>query len=566
MAANAQLIAGALEKQADEMESNAAAIQQLFYMQGQNAASAANLTPDTTMAFRGREETADSAAVRLQSELESQQKVQTLKNTLNFDDLSISLADETRNLIAEGRQTAADIAEKKSVSLFDDPLQALANAFTLPWDEQKLEGINDRFKQVKASQAEINQQVQTYSETTNKTAEALTAASVQSLTAGIAANQQVKLLEATNKALALDAQGIQATAQMSASALQMRGQAYNILATEEQRAWMREQREAELERRETERQDKEKRKNLIAEDIAFVKDSMVKDTGKVTMTDDQILNLLTRNHPTIVEMRDRGVIASMQGKAAYGESPDQVVAYIRNTGAAPQTEGQMRLLELNEQALLLTKDEKDKVVRADKAKDVVRAQVEKWENDVGAGNKNNPLTLPVYGHFKNQQAIVNNPAYQYIKDLTEGEATSAVPLDGQVVYDRLVSALSQKKISPKDAELMLSSIGEISRADNASVNKVYEYTGLTQTKAVVMVKPGSALGDLAITAGPMMAAVGGWVPGPQSIPAVIAGATMTGAGVMMNRAREPMDLLNQSSIRRALALGVSRGLIGMGQE
>lgn len=545
MPANAQMLAGAMEERAAEMQRNAEALQQLFYAQGQNAATAANLTPDATMAFRGREETAESAAIRLQSELESQQKINRLKSTLDFDELSIDLADESRQLIAERRAVAEDIAAKKSVSLFDNPFEALANAFALPWDEQRLEGIDQRIAGNKAAANDINAQIQTYSETTNKTAEALNAAAVQSLTAGIAANQNIRLLEANNKALALDAQGIQQTAQMNTAALQLRGQAYNILATEEQRQFMREQRIAALEQRELDRHSKDKVKKLIAEDIAFVKDTMLRDgmtdaNGNPNMTDDQILNLLDRKHPTVLEMRDRGLFSAMQGRAAYGETPEQTLNYIRNTGVVPKTEAQEALYNLNTAALEAVKDEKDKTVRAEKSKQVLKTVFERWEADVGSGDKSNPLSLPAYSHFAGKKSIVTNPAYEYVKDLVEGESTKAVPLDGQVVYDRMVQALKDGKITPAAAESLLYSIGEVSRADIASVNKVYEYTGLTQTKAVVQVKPGSAVGSLLMGASP---------------------APVAATGYMMNRTRVPMDILNRSSIRNALAQGVAAKLM-----
>lgn len=499
MSINAHQIAGQLQAEAEKSMQQKEAVQQLYYMMGQNAASAANQTEDATMQIRGREETSESAAVRLQSELESQQKIQHAKSTLDFDVLAIDLMQENRQLIQQRRQVSADLAEKKSVSLFENPFEALANAFTIPWDEQELQGIDTQLKGNLEAQNSINSNIQTYAETTNKTAEALTDASVLSLTKGIAANQQIRLAEAHNKALLTDAQGIEATMRATSNALGLRTQAYNILATEEQRNWMREQRTAELARMEEARADKTKRKELLLQDVEMVKEEIIRTTGKPSnLRDDEILSMLERDNPIVKTMRDRTAVRRIQGDVTFGEGPEERLNYINATGALPKTSGQEALYEANRMALgsPAVTEQKSKEGKAAAAQAAVKQQFIKWEENVGSGDKKNPLSLPAYSAFKTAQSITTNPAYSVVKDLVEGESTTAVPLDPQIVFDRLVTGLGKGLVRPADAERMMVDIAAVSRDVNMSVHKIYDYTGLHQTVAGVSLKVMRPMGNL----------------------------------------------------------------------
>ena len=58
------------------------------------------------------------------------------------ENLMVMLGQDIRQQTMQSRELSAKIAQDSAVSLFDDPLTAIANAFTLPWDQQALEGVN----------------------------------------------------------------------------------------------------------------------------------------------------------------------------------------------------------------------------------------------------------------------------------------------------------------------------------------------------------------------------------------------------------------------------------------
>ena len=56
-------------------------------------------------------------------------------------DIRAILLGDMRDNAMRMREVSDQLAADKSVSLFDDPLQAIINGFTIPWDEQKLQGM-----------------------------------------------------------------------------------------------------------------------------------------------------------------------------------------------------------------------------------------------------------------------------------------------------------------------------------------------------------------------------------------------------------------------------------------
>lgn len=491
--ADVNALSAMLTAQSEATAQKAIDLQQLFFAMGQNASEAAAAEEMAPVAFNGRSETVASAKVRLQADLEAQQAKNRAADAVDFNALSISLLDETKALVSQQRELGAKIAREASVSFFDDPATALANAFTIPWDQQALSATTQRLALVNAASESVNAQLTRFSDTTDRLKQSLTQGSIDSLTAGIAAEQRTKALRAHNIALSIDAQGIEATARMSHQALAERQAAYTVVAQAEQQQYMRDQRQAMLEEREEARKNKDRNKALILEEIEFVKDVMREDgildsSGALRFNDEVIQSGLERKEPFFTVLRDRGYVKRYQGRAAHGESPVDRISAWQVTGYSGQNDVQDTLMALNVAAQNATADEKDRILRGQAAQQKLVAQLDRYSEDVGSGDSRNPLHLPSYGYMATASVLVRNPAYRLVQDLATDEKFSQQATNPTTVYQRLLSGIAARKIGSEDAVAFLTDMGRVARDYNASVGRVYQLTGWDQKKVGVNVR------------------------------------------------------------------------------
>ena len=132
------------------------------------AASESNFIPGTS-------ETPATLLAKQHAKLDSQRQKQKIGEATNFDELSILLGQDLAKLAAQQRELTTKIQEDSAVSLFDDPLLALANAFTLPWDIQARQGVLQKIETTKTAMGAVNSHIQQSSQTIDSLEQAITA-------------------------------------------------------------------------------------------------------------------------------------------------------------------------------------------------------------------------------------------------------------------------------------------------------------------------------------------------------------------------------------------------------
>jgi hypothetical protein len=565
---NLQLITELANQKIEQAKQNQLDMTALSYAMGQNAATAASMQQDASVSYNGRTESISSMQQRMQAELETQQRSRAFASSIDYDALSFSLLEQTKQTGAERLALRNKLDQQASVSLFDDPLGAIANAFTMPWTEQALEQKTAKLNELQDLSSKVNTQINGFADTSNKIKEAITQESLRSVTAAIQTDQKIKEIEATNKALAINAQGIEWTAKASSDQLNAANVAYTALATEENRKYQRQMASAALEQRDLERQairsDKVAKEAIFRDDLDLVKDALRQSSpdGKIRLTDDQIANGLRRNDPMVKALVDRGMVMRIQGRAAFGENPGETLRYAGMTGfQADPSSKQAIVMDTVAGAwnAAVASGAKDKETLAASSKATLRAQFEQWESDVGSGSKNNPLGIPAYDYLGNTNAIVTNPGFEYIKDLVASDATSKLPVDVQAVYGRLIEATASGKIKSADAVRLIADIGRSSALYNKDVNKLYELTGLTQTKAIVKIAPGSAIGNALIDAAPLIGLGAALATGGTGTALSLGVTSMVTAGVGYMEASRTVDmnLLDPVDIAQKFSLGLA---------
>ena len=116
-------------------------------------------TGDTFIPGTGGE-TAASLLARRQGELQAQGIVQRVNAATNTEAMLVSLGQDLQKFTQQRQQLDQKIATDSAVSLWDDPLTALANAFTLPWDEQARDAVDKQVKDTENGIAAINSSMQ----------------------------------------------------------------------------------------------------------------------------------------------------------------------------------------------------------------------------------------------------------------------------------------------------------------------------------------------------------------------------------------------------------------------
>jgi hypothetical protein len=576
--ANFDLLKGMIEESAKQEQQDLLDLQQLSFAMGQNAATAANLNEQGTfnanLGAGSRTETALSARVRMQEELLAQQRKAEFADNIDYGALSFEIAAKTQETVRQNIQLAEKIRVDSSVGLFDDPLMALANAFTLPWDQQKLEAGNQKLKVLQDASDKLNSQTTHFAKTTDELKQSLTQASIDDVSRGLATEMKARSLIEHNKALEYNAKQIewgskanhtQLTAQREIYKLQNEEESRKALA--EQRQFIREQREQASERaeeilkdRRASEADKAAAKAYKLADIEIVKDElrkqpgMILEDGSLKISDAEIQRGLEAKIPMLVELRDRGFVSKFQGRASFGETPLERDAYMRATGVMIQNDGQELLAKANSEALKVASGEKDKNAKGTVAQTYINTKFDAWQRNVGNGSKENPLALRTYEELALTDAVRTNPAYALIKDLAEGERTKNTQIDMQLIFDKLIPAVGNKTIDIRKATELITDIANVNAHYNAVQHKVFDFTGRDQTTAIVKVKMRPIAGEAMAEVGTGMT-VAGLATG--NLPFAAVGAGIGATGALMQYSKKDVNIMDGVAVRAALVEGVA---------
>lgn len=121
-----------------------------------------------------------------------------------------SLADTIGKEYIARSQAKAAIDEKRSVSLFTDPLQWIMNQFTINDDIEAYNSHNENLASAKQQMADLNALTQSTNKTQNELSEPITAASIKASSDNLLATAQIKANEEKLKGLVYNSEGIKA--------------------------------------------------------------------------------------------------------------------------------------------------------------------------------------------------------------------------------------------------------------------------------------------------------------------------------------------------------------------
>lgn len=416
-------------------------------------------------------------------ELQAQNKKQQVAEAADWDRLSIVLGQDLAGYAERQRAVSAKIAEDSAVSIFDDPLTALANAFTLPWDQQELAGIKSGIQITSDAMNAVNSHVQASAQTADAIKTRVTEASIADTTARLAHEANIQAADARIAALKSGADGVTAVMNMDHQQLNaymnqksLENQAEHLKMAKESHARTKEQFDLQMEKYKDEQQAEKVQMQMI--NLARLEDGM----APLDITG------LKRYKATSAKLLDkwleRGVLLAgdKKAKVMHGETIPERFEYQTATGWTPKTEAQRTIMEMQFAALKSATEggSKDKAVIATSADKIFRDDVKNKLANIKTSDQTNPFVAQSYSTI-GDSAVGKTTLWQKFIAPTVSEANAKQPVDPQRVVTVMADAVMKREVAPAVAAAFISDIYKRSAALNNELNKMYKISGIEQT-------------------------------------------------------------------------------------
>lgn len=429
----------------------------------------------------GTTKTAESLRVENVGKMEAELKAQNAAKAADWENLSIILGQDLAQMAHERRGIAQKIVQDSSVSLWDDPALALANAFTLPWDEQRLDALDTEVEKTKATMAAINTTVQQAAVTANAIKTSVTQETLASEAAAVA-----NLF--AQKAAIAKIEGAKNNSEMISKVLSMDAHAMDAYMKQQQladQAEAREMRQKQFERQmklfdmqiakeeRTEQADETRLKLINAALLREGKDPW--DKGRYDV-------LKGTSGQLVDQLMHKGLEIAIKGanNVSDGATIEERFKWWSVSGFKPKNPQQERIVLMQQKAL-------NAAAEATKNKSLVPVNAEQTFNTAFKQEQDNimegsPLRLPSAVIYAQHSSLMKEPIWQkYIAPtLNEGNAQS--PLSEEVVIGAAVQAMLKGEVKSTEAADFVTAVINQGMAVNNLVLDLEKIAGRKQTK------------------------------------------------------------------------------------
>jgi len=491
-------------------------------------------------------------------------------------DTSVNVMDimlrDIRDTGLEMRKVADGIAKDKAVSLFDDPLQAIANAFTIPWDEQHLKGLSEKQANSKKTLDDLTSGVTN----TAATAEAVRA---KIDAAGIVDRQRAISEDMLNQSRAISAKGIESNihgvqAAMVATdrTLKLSIEYNNYLHTEESRRLIKAQRELVIEQKTAAIKATKDVALAEAEQLRFYNVAAQKEGLPLIASTGQLKSRIVtqKEKERIDDMINRGMLLdnpdSFTARTySQGDTVGQILAFRARNGIRAKTPDEQTIISAMQEAKL----KGDELEKTPEARDLKATELfKKWfaEHEIVKRDDNtNPMRAPAFETMALAPTVQANPVFQKVIAplITDGNRKQSAHPD--IVGEMVAKAVTDRKISANEATDFLQKFyiqAALINNENVQIQKI---TGLRQSKFKASVDAGVS-GPAALTGIGVM--VGGIAATP-FMPIVGGGITLTGAGMAGTAAfmtKKEYDFMDKTEVQAWLTRKVYANFQKFGQS
>ena len=470
------------------------------------------------------------------------------------------------------RNVADKLAADKAVSIFDDPLAALANAFTIPWTEQELEGLAKKQANSFKTLNDVNSGLTNIA----STAEALKG---KVGAAGVAANAEARAADMERMSLQIKSAGLKdgiealkfvrdaderqlnhiriATEFYNNQRTQARADAHLELAKKQD---VRESEAAAERLKENKAREGDREVIRNAENQMFLYANRARQQdGLLPYASVGEMKTKINQTPAVRAMLeaeiDRGRRLLTPGFAptdSFGTSVAGKLDYIRGHGIEPRTPQEIIYAKT-----LLEAERRIGVAKAKGADfdgvEFIRQEVKKWEN-YKTGDASNPNAPVSYETLLNDPILRQNPLFMKVIAPTITDGNKKLAAEPNQVFASIATAMiaDPKSVNPDQAARLMKFIYDKSTELNNKNSQMYKWLSTTPTKLTaelhIGIDPRAKLGADVVTAtgAAMMASGVGVGPG-----AAVAGLGLAFEGAALTGGNARIDLSDLNSLKFA---------------
>lgn len=414
--------------------------------------------------------TASEILAEKTAQLEKEQLIAESRTATDWDKLQITLGQDLAAMAHEQRNLTSKIREDSSVSLFDDPFTAIANAFTLPWDRQKLAGVTQKIDSTNKAMQSINNHVQQSAQTADVVSRKMTTGIVADTAAALESHAKITALQAKIKAAQDGSARLQTLLALDREQLH----AYTMWKNAQDQDEARAQRKKEFDLRYAKLQEAAKGD----ETADYYANLALEREGKNKLNVEKMRALKGTAQQYYSSLVQKGMKYEIEGdKWNWGDTIPERLQWMQTIGARPETKQASKVLEaqfeaFNEPPAAGVTDAKAWKAGADER--FIQKFVE-GQSKIEAGS---PFEAPAYSVFvKHSPQISNHIVW---RDYIHNAAANVDPenaINPQLIINATVQAIKDGKIRQQEARQFVLNVFETSAAINNEVHKFERITG-----------------------------------------------------------------------------------------
>jgi hypothetical protein len=419
-------------------------------IQEQIISAAQTMASQATMVSDARGYTPIMRYTELAGRMAAEEKNAAALQSLDYDALLADMAAESANLKRQAFQQAQKIREDQSVSLFTDPLQALINQFTLPWDRQALQGTIQSAKIADETINALNKQATETARTHDMTKQTLSIDAIASAVTASQAEINVKAEEYRVKSLAANANNVAHAMAANKEQLELWHKTTQEKRLEEDQEMRRKEHGRRMELLGLEHKDRAQKEKIWETQLSLV-EMAVKDAGGVFNREHWEIR---QNDPLFKEMMEIGLrLAQIKpgDKPTDGFDPIERQKKDKLFNRLPATQQEKRLKELEYDAIQeAIKLNNGKAPDPRKAEQIFQEKALALQKDIREGDDTNPFRGVTYGVIADQEFVKNHPLWnKYIAPTVGDRATQTI--SPEHIIGQLRQAMVNDGVSPTEA-------------------------------------------------------------------------------------------------------------------
>lgn len=503
--------------------------------------------------------TAITIGTQLLSKLETQRQVKKIRQDMDYDALLSDMSQVRAQAMRRHTELSQQVEKDKSVSLFEDPLQALINSFTLPWDQQELKGVEGTLTSTSYNIEKLNADMQQSAKTAVAMEETWTLEAAKSAAQGVAQN-------IISKAKNLEAQAAQVGADRLSHVMQYNSQqlqAYHTsrtMANDEERMRM----SRETHKLQVDQYNRALKKDLEVEqakklDLSIINEGL-KDLGGGQLTEEMYTYRSLNKDPKLDLLRSRGIALRMAPKEstsgmssvpAIGGDPVErgelaEIVNLQYTTAAQKALHAAEIGAINN-ARTVAKSKNDLAQVSNK---YFTDRVVALQDAIKPGDESNPMAPVPWKSIGSTPLMQTNPLWKKYIEPQIGEFEATRNMDPNRMLHILTKAAIQDKVSLSDVAKTIRDAAQMSASLNTEYNQFEKYFGFKQTRMNVSVDlpqtPGVGLAADIGTAGALAAVA---ATGVGLIPAAVVAAGMQGTKYVNEHRRGKMNAMDLNEVQ-----------------